>query len=159
MSPVPGPLPLRHRLTRLLFSPAGLLCGFVFLLIATCPGARGDDASAILSANFATFGFASDVSVPPVSATADSLASKPFGRSTRFDREWTAAARVTAPVDRVAATDALPHTRKVVPLLVDPSLTDSPRMSAPSPTPMTGQPVGVSRASLRPRTPSERAAR
>ncbi|MFM9011069.1 MAG: hypothetical protein ACKON8_09420 [Planctomycetota bacterium] len=159
MSPVPGPLPLRHRLTRLLFSPAGLLCGFVFLLIATCPGARGEDASGILSANFGTFAFASDVNVPPVSAAAKAVTSKPFGRSTRFDRERMSSARVAAPVDRVATKDALPHTRKVVPLLIDPSLTDSPRMPAPGPTPMTGQPVGVSRTSLRPRTPSERAAR
>lgn len=159
MSPVPGPIPLRHRLTRLLFSPAGLLCGFVFLLIATCPGARGDDAAGILSASFGTFALASDVSVPPVSATAKAATSKPFGRSTRFDREWSSSKRVPTSVERVAAKDALPHTRKVVPLLIDPSLTDSPRTSASNPTPMTGPPVGVSRTSLRPRTPSERAAR
>lgn len=159
MSPVPGPLPLRHRLTRLLFSPAGLLCGFVFLLIATCPGARGDDPSAILSANFATFGFASDVSVPPVSASSKAVTSKPFGRSTRFDREWSSSNRGSAPAERIAAKDALPHTRTVVPLLIDPPLTDSPRTSTSNPTPMTGEPVGVSRTSLRPRTPSERAAR
>lgn len=40
MSPVPSPTSLRHRLARVLFSPAGLLCGFVVLLIVMCPGAR-----------------------------------------------------------------------------------------------------------------------
>ena len=41
MSPIPAPAPLRRAILRVVFSPAGLLCGFVLLLIATCPGARG----------------------------------------------------------------------------------------------------------------------
>lgn len=143
MSPIPSPTPLRRRLARLLFSPVGLLCGFVVLLIATCPGARGDDGLGLLSADLTAFAGVADVSVQPVAAPAKAMVSKPFARSTRFDRTTPSSARSATPAERAAAKDALPHTRKAVPLLVDPLLTDSPQASAGDLRPMTGPPVGI----------------
>ena len=41
MSPVPLPRRVRSTILRMMFSRTGLLCGFVVLVIFTCPGARG----------------------------------------------------------------------------------------------------------------------
>ena len=63
----------------------------------------------------------------------------------------------TAPADD---TDLFPHSARVLPMLVArPAAETFVGRTAITPRPGLGQPVGVSRTSLRPRTPAERTAR
>ncbi|MFM7107054.1 MAG: hypothetical protein ACKOZU_00335 [Planctomycetaceae bacterium] len=41
MPRLPLPAPVRRAIVGMMLSPAGLMCGFVVLLLVTCPGARG----------------------------------------------------------------------------------------------------------------------
>lgn len=148
MSPIPSPVPLRRRLARILFSPAGLLCGFVVLLIVACPGARGDGSLGLIPAGHKTFTASADalrLDLPKPVVPAARPTDRPIGRSTRFDRVPPSAARSATPSERAAgpaASEAFRHSRSTLPLLVDPLLADAPRISA-SVRPMTGPPVGI----------------
>lgn len=149
MSPIPSPTPLRRTLCRLLFSPAGLLFGFVLLLIATCPGARGDE-EAVASAK--RTGFAAGTDLPTFDLTkplAAPPAARPFARSTRFDRGAASPARPVRTEDRSGGSfDSFRHSRAVLPLLVDPVIDAAARGATTSLTPMSGPAVGI-----RPRLP------
>lgn len=151
MSPLPSPIPLRHRLARLLSSPASLLFGFVVLLILTCPGARGGGGEALGLVPAGSTVFAAQPDLASLDLTAPDLAkvqakpaaSRPLGRSTRFDRVTPSTARSATPAERPAnPAESFRHTRSAVPLLVDPLLADAPRVS-PTIRPMTGPPVGI----------------
>lgn len=150
MSPIPSPTPLRRKLSRLLFSPAGLLFGFVLLLIATCPGARGDDAATAASSR--RTGFAAGTDLPTFDLTkplAAPPATRPFARSTRFDRGAASAARAVGTENRTGASiDTFRHSRAVLPLLVDPVIDAAARGATTSLAPMSGPAVGI-----RPRLP------
>ena len=146
MSPIPSPTPLRRKLGRLLFSPAGLLFGFVLLLIATCPGARGDDAEAASSRRT---GFAAGTDLPTFDLTKPLTAppaARPFARSTRFDRGAASATRPVQTEDRSGNSfDSFRHSRAVLPLLVDPVIDAAARGAATSLAPMSGPAVGIRR--------------
>lgn len=145
MSPIPSPTPLRRKLGRLLFSPAGLLFGFVMLLIVTCPGARGDDLATTASAGrpgFAagtvrpTFDLTKPLAAPP--------AARPFARSTRFDRGAASASRAVGTENRSGGSiETFRHSRAVLPLLVDPLIGGGSSTSATTIRPMTGPAVGI----------------
>ncbi len=146
MSPLPSPSPLRRAFVRALFSPAGLLFGFVVLLIVTCPGARGEGFSASLALNGGLAATADlpalDVPVAPANRSTTS-----FARSTRFDRAPVSSARTATPVERKAQasaidTEAFSRSRAAVPLLVDPLL-DEISSGRPAISPMIGPAVGV----------------
>jgi hypothetical protein len=143
MSPIPSPTPLRRRLSRLLFSPAGLLFGFVLLLIATCPGARGDEAAGSARRT----GFAAGTDLPTFDLTkplAAPPAARPFARSTKFDRRATSATRPVRIEDRTGgSSDTFRHSRSVLPLLVDPVIDAAARGATTSLTPMSGPAVGI----------------
>lgn len=145
MSPLPSPSPLRRSIARILFSPAGLLFGFLAIVIAACPGARSSEpvlitanTKAVLAGGSGSAGFILTAPMP--------LNSKPrvVGRSRRFDGIAPASGSATAPTAGPAGSaDALRNVKTILPLLVDPLLTDTPRVSAATPTPMIGQPVGT----------------
>lgn len=141
MSPLPSPSPLRRSIARILFSPAGLLFGFLAIVIAACPGARSSEpvlitanTKAVLAGSSGSAGFILTAPMP--------LNSKPrvVGRSRRFDGIAPATVPAAGPA---GSADALRNVKTILPLLVDPLLTDTPRVSAATPTPMTGQPVGI----------------
>lgn len=145
MSPLPSPTPLRRKFTRVLFSPAGLLFGFLVLLITTCPGARGDGSAAANPSR--RTGFAAGTQLPSFDLTKPlpaQPAARPFARSTRFDRSATSPVSATPPASRPGApADQFRHSRAVLPLLVDPVLDAAAGDSATSLTPMTGPAVGI----------------
>lgn len=160
MSPVPSPIPLRIAFARMLFSPPSLLLGFVVLLIATCPGARGEGVATLIPDGLATFVSGADtletldLAIPAVAATAPvRLPPRPTIReSSRLDRLKPAAVRSAAPRERTeAATDSFTHSRAALPLLVDPLLADARQDQATGLRPMTGPPVGI-----RPKLPTPR---
>lgn len=152
MSPIPSPTPLRRTLARLLFSPAGLLFGFVVLLITTCPGARGEGSLGMLAENNGGLFSSSAIEL----AKYDSIRVNPthqpsaaIGRSTRLDRVPTSSARSATPMERGAAApapvdaEAFRHSRSTLPLLVDPMLDETARASSAGIRPMTGPAVGI----------------
>lgn len=150
MSPIPSPTPIRRTVLRILFSPAGLLFGFVVLLIATCPGARGGDAMDLLVAKGSLPSFND-----PALSRLDSLAAHPapaLGRSSRLDRVPVSGARSATPAERQARSSGmgesqpLRHSRATLPLLFDPLPgEESAPMSSSALRPMTGPAVGVPR--------------
>lgn len=150
MSPLPSPTPLRRALLRALFSPIGLLCGFVVLIIVTCPGARGDEAISVLLSNGGLNATTRPVSLDALAAAGPVAPSRVVGRSTRFDRVPVSSARSKTPAERAAETGARPATggtddstlspRSPLPLLGD-ALTDRP--SSAGIVPMTGPAVGI----------------
>lgn len=148
MSPIPCPTPLRRTILRLVFSPMGLLCGFVVLLIATCPGARGDQAISLLLANGGLQAGSSPASldglvVPPSPVNV---------HSARFDRTPISSARSKTPAERAADAaparplgehDDLSHSRAALPLLVEPLTPSLNRPETAAIVPMTGPTVGI----------------
>lgn len=131
MSPLPNPTPIRHAILRIVFSPAALLCGFIVLVISTCPGARGETAIEMLAANGG------------LSAQAGNAAD---------DRGIPSAVRLGTSAGRgpqssiLAPEEMFPHSRSAVPLLVAPlpgEVTRGP--SASLVMPMKGPAVGVPR--------------
>ena len=144
MSPIPSPTPLRRRLARVLFSPAGLLFGFVVLLIVTCPGARGEGSLGLLSEGASGLSTGSSLmSLDLVVPATKPAAPRSIGRSTRFDRTAPSSIRSATPAERPAdSADTFRHIRSATPLLVDPLLADAPQVSATI-RPMTGPPVGI----------------
>lgn len=147
MSPIPSPTPLRRRFVRALFSPAGLLFGFVLLIIVTCPGARGEGALGLLSVGDGLQASAAvgimDLNLPVAPARPVMVA-----RSTRFDRPPSSTGRSATQAERRVAPvgdapDAFRHSRSALPLLVDPLLDTTPRAPAAAIKPMTGPAVGI----------------
>lgn len=142
MSPLPSPSPLRRSIARILFSPAGLLFGFLAIVIAACPGARSSEPVLITPNTKAVLAGGSN-STRFILMQNTPMSPKPrvIGRSRRFD--GIAPATTDPAAGPVGSADALRNVKTVLPLLVDPLLTDTPRVSAANPTPMTGQPVGI----------------
>lgn len=150
MSPIPSPTPIRRTVLRMLFSPAGLLFGFVVLLIATCPGARGGDAMDLLVENGGLPSFND-----PTLARLESLAAHPapaLGPSSRVDRIPMSGARFATPAEQQARlsgmgeSQPLRHSRATLPLLFDPLPgEESAPMASSAIRPMTGPAVGVPR--------------
>lgn len=148
MSPLPSPTPVRSALLRMIFSPTGLLLGFVVLIIATCPNARGEDS---LSLSGASDGLRSSVvdlarfDMP----VAPSRSAPVIGRSTRFDRAPISSARSATPMERgiraPGSVDAetFGTARSPLPLLGDPMEMDAARATSANLNPMTGPAVGI----------------
>lgn len=140
MSPIPSPTPLRRAVARILFSPAGLLFGFVVLLIATCPNARGDSSFGALLAlgggSSSTDLARLDVPVAPATATS-ARAAKPFRSS------W----RSPTPAERgeryPTSSEASEGPLAAVPLLTDPLLEGKATPPTAHISPMTGPTVGI----------------
>jgi len=145
MSPLPSPAPLRRSIARILFSPAGLLFGFLAIVIVACPGARSSEPVLITANTKAVLaGGSGSTRFILMQNTPLTLKPRVIGRSRRFDGIAPAAGSATAPADGPAGSaDALRNVKTILPLLVDPLLTDAPRVSEATPTPMTGQPVGI----------------
>ena len=146
MSPIPSPTPLRRVFARLLFSPAGLLCGFVVLLVLTCPGARGAEGAKPISPHSAIFGSSATVvnlGFQPTAA-ATPTPRRAIGRSTRFDRAPEGATTSASAARRGSAAPSsrgLPQTD--LPLFVDSLLGTTASKPESDISPMTGPPVGV----------------
>ncbi|MFM8792883.1 MAG: hypothetical protein ACKON8_09435, partial [Planctomycetota bacterium] len=141
MSPLPSPSPLRRSIARIVFSPAGLLFGFLAIVIVACPGARSSEPEQITARTKAVLAGGSN-SARFILMTPTPVNPKPrvIGRSRRFDGIAPASVPATGPE---GSADALRNVKAILPLLVDPLLTDAPRVSAANSTPMTGQPVGI----------------
>lgn len=145
MSPVPSPVPLRRTLSRVLFSPTGLLFAFVVLLITTCPGARGemgfDDLLAVEVGASSADITALDVPVAPTPAP------RVIGRSTRFDRPKASSLRSPTGVERgeraAAGAEPFRDVRSPLPLLKDPIFDDAASNPLSGIRPMTGPAVGI----------------
>lgn len=155
MSPLPSPTPVRSAILRMVFSPTGLLLGFVVLLIVTCPGARGEESLGLLVTNDGLRSSAVDLSnfdvpVPPSRPT------PVIGRSSRYDRVPVSSARSATPLERglrdreprAVDAESFRHSRAALPLLVDPLTGDAARAPSAKLNPMTGPAVGI-----RPQTP------
>lgn len=144
MSPLPSPSPLRRSIARIVFSPAGLLFGFVAMVIVACPGARGSEPVLLTAENKAVLaGGSKSIRFILMENTPMNPKPRVIGRSKRFDGLAPAAGSATAPAAGPAGSaDALRNVKAVLPLLVDPLLTDTPRVSA-SVRPMTGPSVGI----------------
>ena len=159
MSPIPNPPPLGRSVARFVFSPAGLLFGFVALLIVTCPGARGDSSLGLITDGAAAFsGGGSELdglrlSVPPQAARAlpRPVARPTGGDSSRLQLLKPRALRTAAPGERSGGDDLLTQSLSATPLLVDPLLKDPPKSAAAGIRPMTGPTVGI-----RPKLPAAR---
>ena len=146
MSPIPSPTPLRRVFARLLFSPAGLLCGFVVLLVLTCPGARGAEGTKPISPHSAIFGSSATVVNLGFQPTAAApTARRAIGRSTRFDRVPEARAKVAPAAQRGPGVEAAARQSPTdLPLFVDSLLGAEAAKSESDIRPMTGPPVGIS---------------
>lgn len=152
MSPLPSPTPIRRAFLRVVFSPVGLLCGFVVLLLVTCPGARGDDAISQLLANGGLTAGSRPANLDSLAAV-QSRPSAALVRSTRIDRAPISGARSRTPAERAAATgsvrevgdtDGFRHSSSALPLLGDPLReTDGAGPASAGIVPMTGPAVGV----------------
>ena len=147
---------LREAILGSLLTPTGLFCCLVALLIATCPGARGDgdrDSGTWLSEGAITP--AGRVNVMGGShAWGDATVDVgPAARMAAFDKSLAESdtplvkfARSAGPDERrsddAADADVMGHSKVALPLLVDPLLTTAaaPR---PTPRPLTGPAVGV----------------
>ena len=150
MSPVPSSFPLRRKVSQFLFSPTGLLVGFVVLLIATCPNARGE----LMNNMFAMNGGLPTADLTNLSVpVAPAAAPRVIGRSTKFDGPQASSLRPATPSERgertSTATGPFRHSRSPLPLLVDPILEEGSQASAGRISPMTGPTVGI-----RPRLPN-----
>lgn len=122
MSPLPSPTPLRRALLRVVFSPAGLLFGFVVLLLVTCPGARGEVPSSGLGTFSSSYGSSALPDITNLQVTIS-----------RRDRPTSSVARSATPSER--ATSARP---------VYEGLQDrDARSAAVRLVPMSGPAVGV----------------
>ena len=147
MSPLPCPTPLRRAILRKLFSPAGLLLGFVVFIITTCPGARGDDAVSLLAASG---GFVPRVGIDATTLDAVVTPVRPAtvaARSTRFDRALPSSTRSSTPTGRVRVapgptSEIFTNSRSTLPLQTDPLLDDAAAPAAGL-RPMTGPAVGI----------------
>ena len=151
MSPLPSPTPMRRTFLRILFSPAGLLCGFVVLLITTCPGARGDDTMGLLAATGGLHG-----STGGDLTSLDALLGS-TGGSAEIGRVPAASLRSPLPTERGAVgreprpsilsrEDVFPHSRIAIPMLVAPLPGDANTTPASAAlAPRTGPAVGVPR--------------
>jgi len=137
MSPLPSPAPLRRSIARILFSPAGLLFGFLAIVIVACPGARSSE-PVLITANTKAVLAGGSGSTRFILMQNTPMNPKPrvIGRSSRFDG-------IAPAAGPAGSADALRNVKTILPLLVDPLLTDAPRVSEATPTPMTGQPVGI----------------
>jgi hypothetical protein len=131
MSPLPNPTPIRRTILRIVFSPAALLCGFIVLVISTCPGARGDTAIEMLAAS-------------------GGLSARAGGAEA--DRGLPSAGHVRTSVGRglhssiLTREDMFPRSRSTLPLLVAPLPGDVSHSPSAAPiTPMKGPAVGVPR--------------
>lgn len=155
MSPLPSPTPVRSAILRVIFSPMTLLLGFVVFVIATCPGARGEESLGLLMKNdglrSSTLDLSSfDVPVAPNRPTAV------IGQSTRLDRAPVSSARSATPMERglrhrdpdSVDAESFRHSRAALPLLVDPLTAGAARAPSAKINPMTGPAVGI-----RPKTP------
>ncbi|MFM9059495.1 MAG: hypothetical protein ACKOSQ_10290 [Planctomycetaceae bacterium] len=150
MSPLPSPTPVRNVIVRLVFSPIGLLCGFVVLLITTCPSARGEDSFGSFGTHDGLRSSVVDLSrievAPPAARPVPAI-----GRSTRFDRAPASLARSATPMERqlrdrgAAPVDATAVAGAAAPVspLVNPLTNDASSAPAVSLTPMTGPAVGI----------------
>lgn len=142
MSPIPSPTPLRRVAARLLFSPAGLLFGFVVLLIVTCPGARGESGFANI---LALSGGAQStdwtrLDVPVAPATASETISRP---SKSRQSSW----RSPTPAERGGLADvtspAFGDSRITASLVTDPVVEGNTATPKTRLKPMTGPTVGI----------------
>ena len=153
MSPLPSPTPVRTALLRMIFSPTGLLLGFVVLIIATCPGARSEESLSLFAANDGLRSSAVELSRFDM-PVAPSRPSPVIGRSTRFDPAPVSSARSATPMERGLRTpgtveaETFRHSRTTLPLLVDPLSGDRDQAASANISPMTGPAVGI-----RPRLP------
>lgn len=142
MSPIPSPTPLRRVAARLLFSPAGLLFGFVVLLIATCPGARGESgfANILALSEGAPAGDWTRLDVPVAPATASETISRP-SKSRRSS--W----RSPTPAERGEGGDtiinALGDSPTTASLVADPVVERNAAAQTTRLKPMTGPTVGI----------------
>lgn len=155
MSPLPSPTPLRSLLLKVVFSPAGLLCGFVVLLIATCPGARGEEAISMLLANGGLSAAARPASLDSFVVTPLAPARTEIGRSVSTAPR--SLARSKTPAERSAESarptsaggmDVPSPARSALPLVADPLAGAADRPTSAALVPMTGPAVGI-----RPRLP------
>lgn len=122
MSPLPSPTPLRRVFLRMVFSPAGLLFGFVVLLLVTCPGARGEVPSVGLGSIDGLYAVGSAPDITNLQVTV-----------TRSDRPALAIGRSATPSER--ATAGRPA--------IDGIKTQNGRSVASRFVPMSGPMVGV----------------
>lgn len=149
MSPLPSPTPLRRALLRVIFSPAGLLCGFVALIIVTCPGARGEDAIALLAGPFAGPQISSVDLARFDMPVASRQAAPATGRPVHSDRAPISSARSATPSERARRVAggvdrvAFPSARAASPVLVDPLFSEAAMSPAAPIRPLTGPPVGI----------------
>lgn len=150
MSPLPSPTPVRNAIVRMIFSPIGLLCGFVVLLITTCPGARGEDSLGLFAGTDGLRSSVVDLSRLDV-APATSRPAAVLGRSARPDHAPVSLARSATPSERQlrvrggAADDTGSTTGSpsVLPPLVNQLTSEAAQAPAVSIRPMTGPAVGI----------------
>lgn len=154
MSPLPSPAPLRRSILKVMFSPLGLFCGFVLIIMATCPGARGDEAFSMLLANGGLQSTKQPADLdqfqPVVTRPVAGVADRPILR----ERAPISAARSKTPAERAresargpvgGASESVQHTPSALPLFADPIAAGGERGSSASLVPMTGPAVGVRR--------------
>lgn len=148
---------LRQAILGSLLTPAGLFCCLVAVLIATCPGARGDGAGdegqwlsdsliapaarvRVAGGSHAWGDAVVDVGPAVSMAAFDAPLMEERGPVVKF-------ARSAAPDERSAGetpdADALGHSKAALPLLVDPMLAPSASAPRAAPRPLTGPAVGV----------------
>lgn len=154
-----------------LLTPTGLFCCLVALLIAVCPGARGDG-------DQAGSAWLSDAAITPASRVQIAGGSHAWGDAVvdvgpaasmaAFERPLAGQrgsmvkfARPAAPDERGSPAsrdaDVLGHSKAALPLLVDPLLTTAAAAPRPTPRPLTGPAVGVAprpRMGLAPAAPA-----
>lgn len=142
MSPIPSPTPLRRVAARLLFSPAGLLFGFVVLLIVTCPGARGESgfSSFVALGGGASAADWTRLDVPVAPATASEMTSRPSRPARSSWRSPTPAERDEAAAVTISALD---DSRSTAALVTDPAGKGRNPVPAARLKPMTGPTVGI----------------
>lgn len=157
MSPLPSPTPLRRSIARVMFSPLGLLFGFVVLIMITCPGARGDDAISSLLANGGLEAGRHPANLADLPVVATRTTWRSTDRSTTRDRAPISAARSKTPAERALESARNPlvdpsadgvEEPATLPLVSDPLAIGGTRASAAALVPMTGPAVGI-----RPRLP------
>lgn len=132
-------------------SKLGLFLGLVILVIATCPGARGEGLSGLDSQPLAivgeSFSLAPDVDTDWLHATAAAVPARDVaskmrsGVATKSDRQ---SAHVNATAKTNASDDLpnlFPHSSQAVPMLMGPAL--SLDTSSAALRPMVGAAVGV----------------
>ena len=129
-------------------SKVGMFLGLVILVIATCPGARGEGLSGLDSQPLAivgeSFALAPEVdaewlhSTAAASPTRDIASKMRSGAPARSDKQVASASKTEL---AAAQQDLFPHSSHALPMLVGPAL--SLDASSASLRPMVGAAVGV----------------